>query len=610
MQKPEQIFLGIETGGTKTIAIAASSSLKQIARIELGPANLRIISDKDFLALLKELKSRLPVPAAIGIGLPGLRTKSDEARVIGLLNKVWLGTPSRVTHDLELALQAAEVDEPSSKHLAKVIVLSGTGSCCFGRSADGRTAKLGGWGHLLGDKASGYDIALRGCRVATYYFDRDGEWTVLGETILRELSLNEPNDLIQWIQGANKKQVASLAPAIFTAWTKHDRHAREIIESSAHSLAADAIKCAARLENSDATVQFILAGSVLLKQPRFAEMVAQGIRQKWPQAVVTPLKREGAWGGVNLARSADFQSAVSPASSRQPSDETTRLRKPQNLPTLGLEKSPTETRNSRSLKLDKLSPRAAIDLFLEEEKFTMRGLKKVAPQIESALTLITTALKKGGRLLYVGAGTSGRLGILDASECPPTFRTDPEMVQGIIAGGQPAIFKAVEGAEDDPAAGRRAILFRGVNKRDVVVGIAASGRTPFVWGALMQAKLLGAKIVLVCFNPKLNLPKTPKLDVLIAADVGPELLTGSTRLKSGTATKLILNIFTTLSMVRLGKVACNLMIDLNPSNIKLRDRAVRIIQEITGATREQAQDRLEQCGWVVKDALRPAKKRK
>jgi len=601
MQKRDEIFLGIETGGTKTIAIAATSALRQIARIELGPANLRLVSDKDFLALLKELKARIPSPTAIGIGLPGLRTKQDESRVTGLLAKVWPGVPARATHDLELALQAAEIDEPASKHLSKIIVLSGTGSCCFGKSADGRTAKLGGWGHLLGDKASGYDIAIRGCRAAVFYFDRDGDWSALGEAILRELSLNEPNDLIQWIQNADKKQVASLAPAVFAAWAKKDRHATEVIESSAHSLAFDAVKCAARLENSDTTVQFILSGSVLLKQPRFSEMVAQSIREKWPQAVVTPLKREGAWGGVNLAKN-----IVGTDVGRLTLNE----RQAENVPAVGLEKSPTERRNPRSLHLDKLSARKSIELFLDEEKVTMRGLRKVVPQIEVALNLITTALKKGNCLFYVGAGTSGRLGILDASECPPTFRTDPELVQGIIAGGQPAIFKAVEGAEDDSSAGARAILFRGVQRGDVVVGIAASGRTPFVWGSLKQAKLLGAKVILVCFNPNLELPKMPKLNVLIAADLGPELLTGSTRLKSGTATKLILNIFTTLAMVRLGKVAGNLMIDLNPSNVKLRDRAVRIVQELTGLPREAAQAHLEKSGWVVKNALKTAKKHK
>lgn len=607
MKKAETVLLGIETGGTKTIAIAAatSASRRRVVRVELGPANLRLISDADFLALLREIKSKTPAPAAIGIGLPGLRTAQDETRVRSLVATVWPNIPAQATHDLELALQAAEVDEPASKHLAKVVVLSGTGSCCYGKSAEGRAAKLGGWGHLLGDKGSGYDIALHGCRAAVYYFDRDGEWTELGQSILRELALNEPNDLIAWVQGADKKQIAALAVSVFDAWKKRDPHAREIIESTAHGLAADAVKCAARLERPDATVQFILAGSVLLKQPKFAEMVAESIRQKWPQAVVTPLRREGAWGGIQLAQAslADQKPA-----SGSPGGASSARQTEVAPPLAGIEKSPTETRNPRSLKLDQLSTRDAVALFLAEEKYTLRGLQKIAPQIGKAVDLVVASFKKGGRLFYVGAGTSGRLGILDASECPPTFRTDPEMVQGIIAGGQPAIFKAVEGAEDDVAAGARAVSARGVSSADVVVGIAASGRTPFVWGALAEARERKAKVILLTLNPHVQLPKAPKLDALLAADVGPELLTGSTRLKSGTATKLILNILTTLAMVRLGKVASNLMIDLNPSNIKLRDRAVRIVQQITGVPREQAQAALESSGWIVKKALDLARK--
>jgi N-acetylmuramic acid 6-phosphate etherase len=622
MKKSEPILLGIETGATKSVAIVATPALRELKRIEFGPANLRLISDKDFLRQLHELKSKIPSPTFIGIGLPGMRTEADSARVAKILNKAWPGVPARVTNDVDLILHAAELHEPASKHLAKVAVLSGTGSFCFGRSADGRSAKVGGWGHILGDKASGYDIALHACRAAIYYFDRDGEWGALGESILRQLCLNEPNELIDWIQSANKKDVAALAVAVFEAWAKKDRHAAEIIETAAHSLAADALKCASRLENSDAMVQFILAGSVLLKQLKFAELVAATIRQKRPQSVVTALQREAAWGAIYLAGSATPSgSAVIEDDSRglrfahprllsssPPGMEVSFARDNQSLvtsaATIGLEKSPTELRNARSRNLDKLSARAAIDLFLSEEKYVQAGLKKVAPKIERALALVAGALKKGGRLFYVGAGTSGRLGVLDASECPPTFRTDPEMVQGIIAGGQTALWRSVEGAEDDPAAGARAIAFRNVAARDVIIGIAASGRTPFVWGALREAKKRRAKTILLTFNPNLQIPKTPKLDLLLAVDVGPELLTGSTRLKSGTATKLILNILTTLTMVRLGKVVSNLMVDLNPSNVKLRDRAIRIVSEISGASREQSQGALEQSGWVIPTALR------
>jgi N-acetylmuramic acid 6-phosphate etherase len=205
-------------------------------------------------------------------------------------------------------------------------------------------------------------------------------------------------------------------------------------------------------------------------------------------------------------------------------------------------------------------------------------------------------------LFYVGAGTSGRLGVLDASECPPTFRSSPDLVQGIIAGGQEALWQSGEDAEDDADAGGRAIEFRGVTRRDVVIGIAASGTTPFVWGALRAAKRRGAATVLVCFNPFLKIPRALRPVVVIAPNLGPELLTGSTRLKAGTATKQLLNMFTTLAMVRLGKVRSNLMIDVNPANVKLRDRAVRIVRELTGADYEAAQAALERSGWVVKKA--------
>ncbi|MED5494518.1 MAG: N-acetylmuramic acid 6-phosphate etherase, partial [Verrucomicrobiota bacterium] len=208
-----------------------------------------------------------------------------------------------------------------------------------------------------------------------------------------------------------------------------------------------------------------------------------------------------------------------------------------------------------------------------------------------------------GRLFYSGAGTSGRLGVLDASECPPTFRADSEQVQGIIAGGFPALCQAVEGAEDNAEAGAEAVRFRGIGKQDVFIGIAASGRTPFIWGGIWEANRRGAKTALLCFNPRLKIPRDNKSDVVITPKIGPELLTGSTRLKSGTATKLILNIITTLAMVQIGKVVGNLMVDLDPSNTKLRDRAVRIVRQLTQADEPQAREALEQSNWVVKKAI-------
>jgi N-acetylmuramic acid 6-phosphate etherase len=270
--------------------------------------------------------------------------------------------------------------------------------------------------------------------------------------------------------------------------------------------------------------------------------------------------------------------------------------------------SPTEIRNPRSRNLHKLSAVAGVELMLREEARVGPALLRQKNKIARAVRMATDTLRGDGRIFYVGAGTSGRLGILDASECPPTFRADPEMIQGIIAGGQQAIWQAVEGAEDDPQAGADALRYRGVRSRDLVIGIAASGRTPFVWGALAEAKKHRAKTIFLCFNPALKIDPNHRPDLLIAPDLGPEVLTGSTRLKAGTATKLILNAISTLAMVANGKVVSNLMIDLNPSNIKLRDRATRIVSELSDTDYETARAALESNGWIVKKAWEELKR--
>ena len=256
------------------------------------------------------------------------------------------------------------------------------------------------------------------------------------------------------------------------------------------------------------------------------------------------------------------------------------------------------------MNLHKMKVGEAIRLMLSEEESVPKKLLRECAAIERVVHAIARAFKRGGRLFYVGAGTSGRLGVLDASECPPTFGSAPEQVQAIIAGGEPALRKAVEGAEDDSFAGRGAIRARVINSKDVVIGIAASGTTPFVWGALAEARKRRATTVLLCFNPYLAIPKKLRPAIVIAPDLGPEILTGSTRLKAGTATKLLLNIFTTLAMVRSGKVVSNLMVDLSPANVKLRDRALRIVRELTNADHARALAALERSNWVVKKAVR------
>jgi N-acetylmuramic acid 6-phosphate etherase len=261
----------------------------------------------------------------------------------------------------------------------------------------------------------------------------------------------------------------------------------------------------------------------------------------------------------------------------------------------------TEQRNPRSENLEKLSARELVELFVEEERFVQEALRGATVDLAKAVEMVAASLRKGGRLFYVGAGSSGRIGVLDASEIPPTFGASSEIVQGIIAGGAIAISRSVEGAEDEAHNGALAIDERGVKDVDVVVGISASGRTPFVLGALERAKSRSAKTILLTCNPA----RSEKADVDLAIDLatGPEILTGSTRLKAGTATKVALNIISTGAMVALGKVRGNLMIDLQILSTKLRDRAIRLVAEITGCDYETAQKRLEASDWKLRAAI-------
>lgn len=261
----------------------------------------------------------------------------------------------------------------------------------------------------------------------------------------------------------------------------------------------------------------------------------------------------------------------------------------------------TESRNSRSQNIDQLNALEIAQLMNAEDSFVAAAVERELPNIAQAIDWIATAFQQGGRLFYIGAGTSGRLGVLDASECPPTFSTPPGMVVGIIAGGSKALTTAVEGAEDDAGQGAIDLQSHHFCKDDVLVGIATSGRTPYVIGALQYAAKLGARhIGLVC-NAQSEIHQHAEL--VLAPIVGPEVLSGSTRLKSGTATKLILNMLTTGAMILIGKTYGNLMIDLRATNTKLKLRSQRIVSEITGLDVDQSADALERCDGEVKTAI-------
>ncbi len=265
----------------------------------------------------------------------------------------------------------------------------------------------------------------------------------------------------------------------------------------------------------------------------------------------------------------------------------------------------TEQQNPASARIDSVTTEEMLRIINTEDQKVASAVAREIPAIARAVDAIVAAIEAGGRLFYIGAGTSGRLGVLDASECPPTFSVPPEMVQGIIAGGEPALSRATETTEDDPGIGVRDLLVRGFTSRDVLVGLAASGRTPYVLGAVAEARRLGAVTVGISCTPDSELSRA--VEIAIAPLVGPEIVAGSTRLKSGTAQKLVLNMLSTGAFVRLGYVFGNLMVNVQPKNTKLLDRARRIVAQAAGVSYERAGEVLEEAGNSVRTAILMAK---
>ena len=263
----------------------------------------------------------------------------------------------------------------------------------------------------------------------------------------------------------------------------------------------------------------------------------------------------------------------------------------------------TEQINPRTTDLDSLEPRLILERIHAEDRCAFDAVGAVLDEVARGVGLVEQAFHSGGRLLYVGAGTSGRLGVLDAAECPPTFGTDPEMVQGVIAGGHEALVRTREGAEDDAAAGVAEMSARGVGSMDVVLGIAAGSTTPFVLGALREGHRRGARTILLACVPVADIEVAGEVDLVIAPLTGPEVIAGSTRMKAGTATKLVLNMLSTAAMIRIGKTYGNRMVDLRIHSDKLADRGKRIVRDLLGATDAEAERLLEAAGGRVKTAL-------
>ena len=576
-------ILGVEGGGTKTswvLVEGTPSDLRVLDQGKLPPANFRLAASDELFSRFRELPQEIN---RAGIFLAGCGTVEDRQSLTRLCAGVWPDAKVVVGSDRDSGLAAA------LGHGDGIVVNAGSGSSITGRR-DKRIENAGGWGHILGDVGGGYYLSLQALRLILREYDLHRGEVQFTTRILRALSLNNLDELVRWAQTADKMEVAMLAPVVFEAAAGGDARVMEIIEEGARVLCEYTEAVASRLHVL--APKAVLLGGLFQRDSIYNHAFRRRLKKVLPDARVSNSERAPEFGAAWLA--AEMQSwpeiHAEPAAGKI--DD--------------LAAALTEQRNPRSENLEKLNAPDLVNLFIDEEKFVDEALRAVAGVLARAVELATESLRKGGRLFYVGAGTSGRLGVLDASEIPPTFGASPDLVQGIIAGGATALHRSIEGAEDETSNGALAINRRAIKDVDAVIGITASGRTPFVLGALARAKSLGAKTVLLSCNPARE--KNVNVDLAIDLAVGPEILTGSTRLKAGTATKIALNIISTGAMVALGKVRGNLMIDLNTTSAKLRDRATRMVAELTDCDYESARTQLEQSRWDLRGVLKKAGK--
>ena len=398
-------LLGIEGGGTRTSALLVEGADTVLASFAVGPGNLKLLNGEELATLLASIRDQLPsTPDRIGIGMAGVRSASDRERLSRAVATTWPGVPSVVGDDLILALEAGEWPADCA---AQVLQLSGTGSCCLGRHRAGTTVKIGGRGHIIGDRGSACDIAVHALRSTVTISDIDADWPRLGADMVAFLQMNDPESLIEWSMTASKAEIASLAQVVFeAAASRQDDIAVAILRRASERLSKDAVHCAARVAKPGEKVQFLLNGSTLLKNGWFADEVAAKILAARPGSEVTRLSRPGTWGAIAMARQAGAKSSTVNATA--PVEAKPTSWRP-------VASAPTEGRNPKSTGFAEMPLTEAIELMLAEDVTLPGKVLAESAHIEWTVEAVSRAFAAGGRLIYCGAGTSGRLGVLDAS---------------------------------------------------------------------------------------------------------------------------------------------------------------------------------------------------
>lgn len=552
------LILAIEGGATHCTGGLYSARGKLLDEFEGGPCNPIAYGLEASAASLVKLANEM---------LAG-QTESAIAYVgtAGVVNRVYCETLARALCEeanVTSALVAGDLQpllHANAGTDAGILVIAGTGSNVLAQDGRGNVVGVGGRGALLGDTGSAYAIGARALRAAADAVDKIAPGTTLVAALMRAANAKDFEDLVPWGAHATKADIAALARVVWECADAGDTVAINCLHTEAGNLACHAMAAAKQLGLPGSTPVFGQGG--LFQHCGLYRNFFENALKDSPNLVFSLPKRKGHRAILDL-RKLDRLPEWAGRWERGMADVTEVL-------------PATERQDTDAPFLDTLDTPDLVARMLEADAGVARAVANQAGPLARAVDLAAAALEQGGRMLYIGAGTSGRLGVLDASECPPTFGTDAGQVVGIIAGGEAALRNSVEGAEDDEAAGAADLASKDVNSRDFVVGIAASGGTPYTLAALALAREQGAKTVLICCNPAAK----AEVDVLIAMNTGPEALTGSTRLKAGTATKMALNILSTGAMTRSGYVYQGLMVRMRPVNDKLRARARRIVSTL------------------------------
>jgi len=599
------LYLCVDGGGSKTCAGLYDTEGQLLRQCEAGPANPLAYGDTRTLEIFCGVAETLGVgkgePLEMAIGLAGgcnIAWRREFGPRLGAaipLQRI------RISSDMDPVLHANAPQGPA------VMAIAGTGSSVLAKTLTGEIVRIGGRGTVFGDDGSGYGIAVRAMRAAAFAYDRCGPETRLLGAFQDALNLSEFNALTPWSIHAQKRDIARLSELVTRLAEEGDAVALGCVEEEARLL-AEQIGAAVKRLNAGRTVPLFLNGGVVERNALFRKCLERHLATMAVEAYCPPplhghravlylaqAVENPEWslewvgeGGAKVQRcesakgeeerNGNFQDASNKSCHCVPKRE------------LG-----NESEGKREILLDALNAAEIVRVMCEADASLSAVLATESENIALCVDAAAAALQCGGRIIYFGAGTSGRLGVLDASECPPTFGIAPERVVGVIAGGMAALTQSVEGAEDDVAQAECDADALTLNEKDFVLGIAASGTTPYTLAALARAKECGAHTALLCCNPAAK----ADVDILVKLDTGTEVLPGSTRLKAGTATKLALNIISTGAMARSGFIYRGRMVHMRACNEKLRKRAVNIVVELSGIGEDEARERLELVAWDI-----------